>query len=142
MIAWIDTFLPIVGLLGTGFLVDPVPTAPAGSDDVLTLELSRKPADGESVALRLSVGVLPQGARVVVEMLDGKIAGTVSPFGIRPGRKAGVYTIPVPDKAIGGDKVTLHLKILEKGAKAARFPVKGEIERAEITFMPAPSRPD
>jgi hypothetical protein len=138
MIALFNNSLPVFGLLGIGFFAVPVPAAPGGPNGVLMLKLPRKPAADESLALRLSVGVLPQGARVVVKTPDGKIAGTVSPFGVRPGRKAGVYTIPIPATAVTGDKVILHLEVLEKGTEVGRPPTKEEIEGAEVAFMPAP----
>lgn len=142
MIVLITPSLTVLGLLGIGLYTAPVPAVPDGSDGVLTLTLPRKPAPDESLALRLSVGVLPRGARVVAQTLDGEIVGTVSPFGVRPDRKAGVYTIPVPAKAIAGDRVTLRLHVLEKGVEAGGPPAKAEIEGAKLAFMPARHRQD
>src|SRR4051812_35629656 len=101
----IGTTLPVLGLLGIGLLVGPVPARAESPDGMLTLTLPRPPAADEALVLRLSVGVLPRNARVVVQTVDGEIAGTVAPYGVRPGRKAGEFTLPVPAKAVVGDKV-------------------------------------
>ena len=131
--------LAAFGLLGAGVLAAQAPAGPVGPEDVLRLKLRRGLADGESVRARLSVGLLPRGAKVVVRTPDGKIAGTVSPFGVRPGSKAGVYTIPVPASAVAGDEVVLRLRVLEKGAAADRRPTAAEIEGAEAVIMATPS---
>jgi hypothetical protein len=100
----------------------------------LTIALPRQAGAEEALVIRLSVGVLPRRARVVVETLDGEIAGSVTPYGIRPGRKAGIYTIPIPDKAVSNKKITLRLKVLEQGAKSSRPPARAEIEAAKVAF--------
>src|SRR4051794_21400833 len=120
--------LPLLGLLGIGLLVSPISALTVGTDGVLTLALPRQPAADEAAVLRLSAGVLPRQARVVVRTIDGEIAGTVSPFGVHAGRKAGVHTIPIPAKAIVGDKVTLRLEVLERNAQSPRPPTCAEIE--------------
>lgn len=136
--------LPMLGLLGIGFLASPVSSSAERPDGngMLTLTLPRQPAANEALVLCLSVGVLPHHARVVVHTVDGEIAGTIAPFGVRPGQKAGVYTIPVPAKAVEGDKVTLRLDVLEKGAEAARPPARAEIEEAKLAFVPVARRLD
>ena len=68
-------------------------------------------------------------------MTDQEIAGTIVPYGIRPGQKAGMHTIPLPAKAIVDKKVLLRLEVLEKGAKAARAPTRVEIEDAKLAFI-------
>ncbi|MGI8515243.1 MAG: hypothetical protein ACR2NT_08870 [Acidimicrobiia bacterium] len=138
----IGSALPVLGLLGIGLLVSPISALTVGTDGMLTLALPRQPAADEAVVLRLSVGVLPRQARVVVRTIDGEIAGTIAPFGVRPGREAGVHTIPIPAKAVVGDKVTLRFEILERDAQAGRFPTCAEIKEAKLVFMPVSRRLD
>jgi hypothetical protein len=123
-------------------LVFGIPGAPALSDTVdpegkLTLNLARQPTADEMVALRLTVGVLARNERVVVRMTDGEIAGTVSPFGKRPGEKAGVFILPVPVKAVTNNKVSLRFEVIAQDARAARAATRSEIEDAKLVFIPA-----
>src|SRR4051812_14755948 len=67
-----------------------------------TRELPREVAKGEAVRAMVSVGTLRRGEKIVVRTSSGEIAGSVSPFGIKPGQKAGIYPIPVPHNAIVG----------------------------------------
>jgi hypothetical protein len=137
--------LAAIGVLGLGLLASPCFSSAEEPDRVLTLTLPRQPAANETIALRISVGVLPRRARMVVRTADGEIAGTIAPFGIRPGRDAGEYTIRVPDKAVRGDKVTLHLVVLEKDAEESRRPTCSEIKSAKLAFItvaPPSGRPE
>ncbi|SIO36254.1 hypothetical protein SAMN05444166_4103 [Singulisphaera sp. GP187] len=131
----------VLGLLGIGLLASLLPSGGEAPGGKLTLTLSRQPTKDEAIVLRLAVGVLPRNARVIVRTVDGKIAGTVAPFGVRPLQKAGVYQIAVPAKAVVGDKVTLRLEVLEKGAGEARLPTREEIEDAKLTFVPVTPKP-
>jgi hypothetical protein len=107
-----------------------------GKHRALTLALPRAPASDEAVALRVKVGILPRGARVVVRLPSGEIVGSVSPFGVLPGRKAGASMIPLPAKAIENGKVQLIFEVEEKGRPAARPPTKKEMEAVELVFLP------
>lgn len=111
-------------------------------DGRVTLTLPREPAEGEAIVLRLSAGVLPRGAKVVVRTADGAIAGSVAPFGVRPGRKAGVYTVPIPTRAVKDGKVTLRYEVLEKGAKAGRAPARTEVEGSKLALIRVEKRPE
>jgi hypothetical protein len=132
--------LALVGLTGIGFFGNDSPSWAIDKDGKLTLTLSRKRTSDEAIVLRLSVGVLPRGAHVAVRTLDGEIAGSVVPFGVRPGVKAGVYTIPIPAKAIARDTVTLRVDVMEKNVTAARAPARSEIEKATLAFIPVTGR--
>jgi hypothetical protein len=132
------SIVPGALLLMVGSLAAGPPGWSIDATGKLTVPLVRKAAAGESLVLRLKVGMLPDGAKIVVSTLDKQIAGGVAPFGIRPGRMAGVYSIPVPGKAVIDNKVTLRLEVVVKGVKPRRPPFRTEIEEATLEFSPEP----
>jgi hypothetical protein len=87
------------------------------------------------VVLRLTVGVLTSITQIIVRTDDGEIAGTVTPYGGQPGRKLGVFTIPVPRKAVSGRSVTLRLEAVEKGAEVTRRPTRAEVEGLQVDLI-------
>jgi hypothetical protein len=125
---------------GTGLLACPEVSQKIDRNGKVTLNLSRPPTADEMIAARLTVGVLARDTRIVVRTGEGEIAGTIAPFGVRPGHKAGVFTVPIPAKAVSGNKVSLRLEVLEKDAKAARAPARTEIEDAKLVFIPVAPR--
>jgi hypothetical protein len=60
------------------------------------LALPRSAQARDQLALHVSVGVVPKGTEIDVYTASGALAGTISPFGVRGGRAAGTYTVPVP----------------------------------------------
>jgi hypothetical protein len=105
------------------------------ANGTVTLELPRSPAAGEAICVRITVGVLPRNARIVVRLGNGEIVGTVAPYGVRPNQKAGVYTIPIPTKAAVNGKMSLRLEVEEKSAAIARAPTQAEVEDARLAFV-------
>ncbi len=134
------TLLITWALLAAELVACTPPGSPIEPGGKLTLTLSRRPAANEMLVVQLKVGVLKRGTKLVVRAIDHEIAGTIAPFGIRPGQKAGLFTVPVPSKAIVDKKVSLRLEVLEKDAKAARAATKGEIEDAKLAFIPVSER--
>ncbi len=108
---------------------------PATSERMLTLTLPHAPSANEAIRAVVTVGVLPRNARIVVRLADGEIAGTISPFGIRSGRKAGVYMIAIPNGAAVHGKVTLRLELVQKNAET-RAPTMVEVEDVKLTLIP------
>src|SRR5262249_4849907 len=102
----------------------------------MVLKPKRLPTANEALVLRVSVGPLADGARIVVRTAQGKIAGTISPFGISPRRKAGVFTIAIGRKALADGKVPLRFEVVEKGSKVPRPPTEKELEKAELEIIP------
>jgi hypothetical protein len=100
----------------------------------MTLTLPRPPAAGEAVRVHVVAGVLPRGARVVVRLPDGQVAGSATPYGVRAGQPAGEYIIPLPKEATRTGKVKLCLAVEEKGT--TRAPKKGEIRKVELVTVP------
>jgi hypothetical protein len=114
---------------------------PIDSQGKLTLPLPRQPAANEMLVIKVWVGAIGRDTKIVVRSTDQKVAGTITPFGIRPGQKAGMHTIPVPSKAVADKKVALKFEVLEKGAKMARAPTRLEIEDAKLAIVPASKTP-
>lgn len=101
----------------------------------VTVTLPRAAASNEAVAVRISAGVLPDGARIIVRLPSGEIAGSVTPYGVRTGQKAGIYTIPLPQHAVANGTVTLHLELGEKRGEP-RAPTEQEVEKVEVVYVP------
>ncbi|MGA2259262.1 MAG: hypothetical protein ABSG53_31705 [Thermoguttaceae bacterium] len=90
---------------------------------------------GRALRLRLSVGAVPHGAKIIVHDAAGNLIGEIQPFGVRPGRKAGLYTIAVPASAIVKGKIPLRFELVPKGAKP-RAPGDDEIETVRLDVIP------
>lgn len=117
-------------LLGGARAADGVAATPR----VVVLSASRVRLPGESASVRLSAGVLPHGSRLIVRLANGELVGAISPFGVSPGERAGSYMIPLPEDAVRGGTVTLHLE-LELPDHTLRTPTEKEIEGGELLFQ-------
>jgi len=111
-------------------------SAPAPTGRVLVLALPHALQTGETALLEVKVGILQRGAEIEIETTAGQPLGTISPFGIRSGEPAGVYTIPVPANAIANGHIWLRL-LLDYG-QAQRAPTVKEVTRIRVKIMPAP----
>ncbi|MGK7893238.1 MAG: hypothetical protein AB4372_06305 [Xenococcus sp. (in: cyanobacteria)] len=100
----------------------------------VTLTVPHPPAVNEALRLKVSVGALPPGANIIVRTQDGKIAGTVSPFGSTARLSGGVYTIPLSEDAVQDGEVSLVLQ-LEQGGKV-RAPSEEEFLGIELYYIP------
>ncbi|HET7436839.1 MAG TPA: hypothetical protein VFN10_19170 [Thermoanaerobaculia bacterium] len=96
----------------------------------LTLVLPHELREEESAVLLVSVGVIPRGARIEITTPSGRPLGTISPYGIRAGREAGTYTVPLPANAISGRHVTLRLSLAFNGKH--RAPAKKEVKGVRV----------
>ncbi|MGO9466294.1 MAG: hypothetical protein ACLQIB_27305 [Isosphaeraceae bacterium] len=134
------TLLITWALLPAGIVACTPPGSPIGPGGKLTLNLSRRPAANEMLVVQIKVGVLKRGTKILVRAINKELAGTITPFGIRPGQKAGLFTVPVPSKAVADKKVSLLFEVLEKDAKAARAATKAEIEDAKLVLIPVSDR--
>ena len=92
------------------------------------IALPRTLAAGERVLLEVRVGTIGSGQEVVLRTADGRLIGTVSPHGIRPGHAAGTYVVPVPPEALPHAlrDGRLRLRILIERAGAAARPVRAD----------------
>lgn len=111
-------------------------------DGKMLLALPRARAADEQVAVRITVGTLAKGARIVVKIAGGEVVGAVAPFGVLPGRKAGSFMVPVPLEAMKDGKVTLQLEVEELTGGKTRAPTKVEVEAAHLELMPVSGKPE
>jgi hypothetical protein len=101
----------------------------AAQDMTLTLP---QPFDaGDSAYIEVQVGVIGPGHEIEVRTADGRMLGVISPHGIRAGRAAGVYTLPLPADAICNDRVGITLMITRSDA-AARVPDVDEVREVRV----------
>ena len=101
----------------------------AAQDMTLTLP---QPFDaGDSAYIEVQVGVIGPGHEIEVRTADGRMLGVISPHGIRAGRAAGVYTLPLPADAICNDRVGITLMITRSDA-AARVPDVDEVRGVRV----------
>lgn len=91
---------------------------------------------GGALALKVSAGVLPPSAKLVVRSDQGKILGTFVPFGTPPGKKAGVYKLRLNANALQDGAIVLRIELVEPGAKP-RPPTDAEWESAELVTVPS-----
>ena len=94
------------------------------------------------MVVRITVGTMAKGARIIVKTAEGEVVGAVAPFGVLPGRKAGSFMVPVPVGAVKDDKVSLHLEVEESTAGKTRAPTKAEVEAANLELMPVSGTPE
>jgi hypothetical protein len=111
------------------------PAALSNAVNEIALRLPRDPAKDEDITASISVGILPAGARISVTTDDGKIAGTIAPYGRIPGMKSGDHSIPIARSAVKKGIVTLHMEVLQRN-RAPRAPLKSEVEGAKLVLVP------
>lgn len=89
------------------------------SGGVRTLTLPRAlDAAADSVYLQVRLGALAGGQEIELSTEGGRRLGVISPHGIRPGRDAGTYTVPVPADAIRDGRVRIRLITTPAGGAA------------------------
>lgn len=107
------------------------------SADVITLDVPDRAA-GTSLVAHVRIGSLPRGARVLVHAADSsELLGAISPYGMRAAAEGGLYTIPVPDRAVRGNSLRLRFEIQESRDATPRPPRQGEIAGAELFAAPS-----
>jgi hypothetical protein len=106
----------------------------------VTLALPHPLRAGESAWLEVKLGVLERGAEIEIATAEGRSLGVISPFGIRSGRQAGTYTVPVPADAISADRLSLVVSINQNG-HPRRAPTTKELKRIRVKIRVAGQPP-
>jgi len=103
----------------------------------VVVTLPRPPAAGERIVLEIELGVLGAGEEIVLRTPDGRLIGTASPHGIRPGHAAGTYVVPVPPDIAAARPLRdrLSLRILVERAGAPVRPARGDEVRSVRAVM-------
>ena len=102
---------------------------------VVNLVLPRSLTAEEGVAVELKLGVLERGNEIAVETMSGKQLGVISPYGVRSGREAGTYTVPVPRELIENKRLSLRI-ILDQHSRGKRAPTHRELRDVRLQITP------
>ena len=96
----------------------------------VTLVLPHELRGDETATILVKVGVIPRGAEIAITTTSGRSLGVISPYGIRAGREAGTYTVPLPADAITGRRVPLLVPLHFRGAQ--RAPTAKEVKKVRV----------
>jgi hypothetical protein len=118
-----------IAALVAGLFALETSTLVAEESPVIELAAPRAAAGSQSVALAVTAGALPLGARLALSTEHGDILGAVAPYA--PGARSTTATVPVPRSAIVDGRLRLRVEVLEPGAPP-RPPRPGEVQRLEL----------
>jgi hypothetical protein len=118
-----------IAALVAGLFALETSTLVAEESPVIELAAPRAAAGSQSVALAVTTGALPRGARLALSTEHGDILGAVAPYA--PGSRSTTATVPVPRSAIVDGRLRLRVEVLEPGAPP-RPPRPGEVQRLEL----------
>ena len=107
----------------------------AEPSNLLVLRPSRAAGPHEAIWLEVTVGPLPRGSRLSVTDEDGKLVGTIIPFGATVGQTSVDYTLPLPKSAASGGPVRLKMEMLKPG-DASRPPTASEVLGVQLIYVP------
>ena len=111
----------------------PPPTAQSrqtGDAREMTLALPHALRRGETAWLLVEVGAIGHD-QIQLMTQDGRPLGNLSPFGVRSGQAAGIYTVPVPTEALGDGRLALRLSVMQSG-HAPRAPTTEEVKSLRL----------
>lgn len=103
----------------------------------MTLALPRPFDAGDTAFIEVRLGAIGPGQEIEVKTADGRLLGVISPHGIRAGRAAGIYTLPLPADAICKDRVGIALTITRSDA-APRAPNAEEVLGVRVVVNDGP----
>lgn len=107
----------------------------AASGGARSLRLAQAPEPGQTVYLEVRLGTLAGGQEIELRGDDGRLLGVISPHGIRPGREAGTYTLPLPADALRDGRVRLRLITTPAGG-APREASADEVREVRVILGP------
>ncbi len=103
---------------------------------MIVLTPSRTAEPHEAIWLKVTVGPLPRGSWLSVIDEDGKLVGTITPFGAGVGQTSVDYTLPLPKSATSGGPVRLRIEMLKPGG-ASRPPTPSEVLGVQLVYVPS-----
>lgn len=81
--------------------------------------------------IRVQVGVLKEGARILVHSSEGNVVGSIFPFG-PPKQGGGIfYTVSLPKTLIVDNSLRVRLSVLDDEHAKPRAPTKTEVLKIE-----------
>ncbi len=113
----------------------PPATAPSrqtGNAREMTLALPHALREGETAWLLVKVGAIDHN-QIRLTTQDGRLLGTISPFGVHSGQSAGTYTVPVPPEAFHDGRLALRLSLVQSG-RAQRAPTSDEVKSVRLVI--------
>jgi hypothetical protein len=106
--------------------------SPMTENGKVTLDVT-PPSNSEAwLTLRVTVGPLPRGARIVVRSERGDVLGAVSPFGATEARTGGTYTVPLPPELLTKRKLLLTFVLEEEHGRKVRVPTNLEVTDVKL----------
>jgi hypothetical protein len=114
-----------------------VPSGPAPVGRKVVLTLPHELHAGEMAWLEVKVGVIERGADVAIKTEEGDLLGVISPYAIRTGHPAGIYTVPVPVTAISKNRVVLRI-VFDDYQRPKRAPTSKEVPEIRIRITAVP----
>jgi hypothetical protein len=111
------------------------PAADASQQNLLELTLPREPTHDEVVWLEIQAGVLAPGTVIRVSSSDGKLFGSVSPYGSARNARSVTYLVPLPKTAVVDGRIRVRLTVEQPG-KLGRAPRADEVENVVPVYMP------
>jgi hypothetical protein len=114
---------------------DAAGASPESSHRVVSLTAPRAAIEGEGFRLRVIAGPLQRGQRIIARLPDGKIVGSVAPYGTRSAEHGGSYILSLPSGAVRDGKLTLHLELSEHD-RATRAPTDREVKSVDLLVVP------
>jgi hypothetical protein len=96
----------------------------------MTLVLPHALRKGETAWLLVKVGAIGRD-EIQLMTQDGRPLGTISQFGIRAGKSAGTYTVPIPAEALSNGRLALRLSVMQSG-RAPRAPTAKEVKSLRL----------
>jgi hypothetical protein len=97
----------------------------------VTLQLTRALRPGDQLNVAVSVGPIGRN-RIEVTTAEGQRLGTISLFGVPPGRAGGTYLIPVPPEAVRNGQLDLRFTISSGGEQ--RSPTTEEVTGVRLVL--------
>lgn len=128
-------YLILWGMLWSAILVSGMAASegkPFAENGKVTLSVPHNVSAGDSVSVRVTVGTLPKGARIVVRSGTGEVLGSIAPFGQAANHPGVFYTIPVPSELVADRKISLGFILEEPGGKKSRVPTEAEVREVKL----------
>ena len=112
------------------------PSAAQEAAQTIALVAPRALAAGEIAWLEVRTGPLRRGQEIGITTASGAPLGVISPFGVRAGQDAGVYSLPVTADAIQDGHLTIRVSVSEIGG--TRAPTSQEVRGVTLRIAPRP----
>jgi hypothetical protein len=113
------------------------PGAFAADGRLVTLHLAHALREGETAWLQVQLGPLARGQQIEITTPEGRLMGVISPYGIRSGREAGTYTVPLPADAFSDTRISLRLSV-DVTDHTQRAPTPREVKKVSVTVVRVP----